>query len=164
MPKLSDVPPQQTAPSRSLSQRGAALFLTAVVSSLCGCGGAEYPLAPVSGVVTLDGEPLAGAAVVFQPKPTESVKKPAPGSVARTDDQGRYTLATVNDEPGAALGRHRVRIYSYSPESAPVSDVDTEDVQELVPERYNYRSELFFEVEPEGTDAADFSLTTDGSS
>lgn len=160
MPTHSNWQRVRQLPAPSGSRWKTAVACAALASQVCGCGGTDYPLAPVSGVVTLDGEPLAGAAVVFQPKPAEPVEKAAPGSVGRTDDQGRFALATVHEEPGAALGRHRVRIYSYSPESAPVSDVDTTKVVERVPDRYNYRSQLFFEVTAEGTAAADFELTT----
>jgi len=71
-----------------------------------------------------------------------------------------WSLTTVYDEPGASLGLHKVKIYSYSPESASASDVDTGPNQERVPERYNYRTQLTFEVPAAGTDQADFVLTT----
>ena len=143
--------------TRSLSTTGR---LVGLLSLLSGCGTAEYPLVPVSGIVTLDGEPLVGAAIVFQPKSTGNSGKVAPGSVGRSDSRGHYELSTVNDEPGASPGRHKVRIYSYSPESAPVSDTDSGENKERVPDRYNYRSQLFLEVPSTGTDSADFQLTT----
>ncbi|MGI9429965.1 MAG: hypothetical protein ACR2NM_14990 [Bythopirellula sp.] len=144
--------------TRSLSTAG---WLLALLSQLIGCGEVDYPLVPVSGAVTLDGEPLSGAAVVFQPTSTGSAGKTAPGSVGRTNGDGRYELSTVNDQPGASPGRHKIRIYSHSPESAPVSDTDSGENSERVPDRFNYRSQLFFEVPSTGTDAADFQLTTD---
>jgi hypothetical protein len=125
-----------------------------------GCDQPAYQLVPVSGSVTLDGVPLADGVVNFQPT-GQSGKKAAPGSVGRTDSAGKYQLTTVNDEPGASLGRHKVKIYSYSPESAPVGDSDTGPSQERVPERYNYRTQLTFEVPDGGTDQADFELTTE---
>ena len=136
-------------------------LLLAIHGQLTGCAPNAYPLAPVSGRVTLDGQPLAGAAVVFQPKFAGDSGEVAPGSVGRTNEIGRYALMTVNDEPGAAPGTHKVRIYSYSPESAPVGDTDAREGAERGPGRYNYRRTLVFEVPEEGTDAADFQLTTD---
>lgn len=138
-------------------------FLSALlaIGLLSGCGGAEYTLVSVSGIVTLDDKPLVGATVVFQPK-TGQAGKTAPGSVGKTDESGRYELTTVNGEPGAAPGMHKVRIYSYSPESAPANDWDTEPNQERVPMRYNYKSKLMFEVVDAGTEKADFQLTTEG--
>lgn len=136
------------------------VLLFCAPSCLFGCGASEYSLAPVSGTVTLDGEPLANATVVFQPKTGNATGKNAPGSVGLTSATGSYQLKTIDNEPGAAPGHHRVRIYSYSPESAPIDDRDTGENKERVPERYNYRSTLMYEVAAEGTDAADFQLTT----
>lgn len=59
--------------------------------------------APVRGAVTLDGEPLAGARVTFQP----ANGRP---SAAVTDDAGRYVLRYSREENGAVPGRHAVTI------------------------------------------------------
>ncbi len=75
-----------------------ALFLGAVA----GCGGG-LELAPASGKVTLDSRPLADAAVNFVPVDG------GPVASGVTDDQGRFSLATVN-RPGAVPGRHRVTV------------------------------------------------------
>ena len=140
------------------SARSSALIV-GLLSLLVGCGQPAYKLAPVSGTVTLDGEPLADGVVNFQPK-GQTGKAAAPGSVGRTDSAGNYQLTTIYDEPGASPGFHKVKIYSYSPESAAASDVDTGPNQERVPERYNYRTKLTCEVSAEGTDQAGFELTT----
>ncbi len=136
------------------------VFLLGLPLLPVGCSSnAGYELAPTSGTVTLDGEPLAGAVVNFQPM-TSGDKQLGPGSVGRADASGRFSLTTVDDDPGAWVGVHKVRIYSYSPESPVTSDVDTGPSQERVPERYNYRSKLTFEVPPAGTDQANFELQT----
>jgi len=132
---------------------------TSLLVLFSGCGEPPYQLAPVSGLVTLDGVPLADGVVNFQPQ-GQSGKTAAPGSVSRTDSEGKYQLMTVNDEPGASLGRHKVKIYSYSPESAPVGDNDAGPNQERVPDRYNYRTRLTYDVPDVGTDQADFELTS----
>ncbi len=53
--------------------------------------------------MTLDGQPVADAAVLFTP-----VAGGTPAS-ATTDAQGRFQLAT-NNQPGAVPGEHRVTI------------------------------------------------------
>ncbi len=118
-----------------------------------------YELAATSGTETLDGEPLAGAVVNFQPLTTGD-KVLGPGSVGRADASGRFSLTTVDDKPGAWVGVHKVRIYSYSPESPVESDVDAGPSQERVPDRYNYQSKLTFEVPAAGTSEANFELQT----
>ena len=126
---------------------------------LSGCNSKAYDLAPISGVVTLDGNPIAGTLVNFQPMAKDGTT-PGPGSTGRCDDSGRYVLSTIRDEPGAVTGQHRVRIYSYSPESPVSQDTDAGLPREQFPGRYNYGSELIFDVERGGTEAADFKLTT----
>lgn len=131
-----------------------------VLTLACGCAEQKnYSLAPVSGTVTFDGKPLAGGIVNFQP---QAAKSPivGPGSVGYCDEQGHYTLSTIRKEPGAVVGTHRVRIYSFSPETLPTSDVDEEPPVEKIPERYNYQTRLEFTVPAEGSQEADFDLTS----
>jgi len=76
----------------------ATLVLTA------GCGGGKQKLAKVSGVVTLDGKPLDGAMVTFQP--TDG-GRPATGV---TGADGHFTLTTYTSGDGAQLGDHKVLV------------------------------------------------------
>jgi hypothetical protein len=62
-------------------------------------------LAPVEGIVTLDGAPVSEAGLIFMP--TDSTLGP-PASGA-TDADGKFTLTTAN-QPGAVIGEHRVAI------------------------------------------------------
>ena len=76
---------------------------------LAGCGTSDRPsLAPASGIVKLDGVPVEGASVTFHP--TEGGR---PGSGV-TDAQGRYTITTFQDAPGAAVGDHNVTVMKIS--------------------------------------------------
>src|SRR5436309_1021087 len=78
---------------------------------LVGCSSEPYKVARVSGRVTLNGEPLANAAVVFQPVATGGDINPGPGSGGFTGSDGRYTLAlTGKKTKGAVVGKHKVRI------------------------------------------------------
>ena len=133
------------------------LFLTCL-ASVIGCHPPRYKLAPVSGTVTLAGEPLAGGVVSFQPIATAG-SDVGPGSTGRLDDEGRFVLLGPDGAHGAVVGEHWVRIYSHSPESPAVDDVDaSETTQERVPVHYNYRTTLRFHVPPSGTQSADFQL------
>jgi hypothetical protein len=58
-----------------------------------GCGGST--VAPVSGRVILDGKPLAGIHVSFQPTGGGKEQNPGGGSYAITDDSGGFTLRMV---------------------------------------------------------------------
>src|SRR5438552_15438329 len=74
-----------------------------------GCG-KRYQTVPVSGRVTLDGKPIAQAAVSFSPKGTEDGKS-LPGAVGGTDERGNYKLQTIDGKDaleGAIPGEHLV--------------------------------------------------------
>ena len=94
--------------SRSASERppqapriwGAATGLLAVL--IAGCGGG-LDLIPVSGTVTLDGQPVDGAAVVFVPVAG------GPAASGSTDAGGKFRLTTVN-QPGAVPGEYNVTV------------------------------------------------------
>lgn len=74
-----------------------------VLIALAGCGDGGPILVPTSGVVTLDGKPVAEAGVIFTPA------EGGPSASAGTDDAGRFELHTVN-RPGAVLGKHHVTV------------------------------------------------------
>lgn len=76
-------------------------------AALVGCTGGDadrVAVYPVSGVVTMDGDPVAGATVTFSPKAGQ------PTAVGRTDAQGKYQLTTYESGDGAAPGEYAVLI------------------------------------------------------
>jgi hypothetical protein len=129
---------------------GMAMFLA------LGCASEKY--APVSGKVTLNGQPLANAVVSFQPIAPEGKLDAGPGSTGKTNDKGEYTLQSMKGINGAMVGQHRVNI---STQSATEGDLDgrgRQRVAELIPDRYNRMTQLTFDVRPGGTKEADFAL------
>ena len=71
--------------------------------SLLGCG-SRGDLAAVGGKVTLDGQPLASAFVVFSPTTHGTT------SYGRTDSAGNYEMMFTDSEKGAWIGENLVRI------------------------------------------------------
>ena len=65
-----------------------------------GCDSSDLELVPVSGLVTLDGKAVAGAAIVFTP---QKGGRPAWGT---TDEQGEFHLTTLEENDGAIVGTH----------------------------------------------------------
>lgn len=131
------------------------LLVGLVACAAAGCGS---NVAPVAGKVTLDGAPLVGAVVVFQPD-TEAVH-PGPGSSGLTDDQGRYSLQLMNGSgTGAIIGKHKVTITAYEgDDTVPSSGSNAVFRKPLLPPEYNANSTLTFEVLPGGTDQANFEI------
>jgi hypothetical protein len=137
----------------------AAAFLVTVL----GCGGRQY--APVSGRVTLNGQPLANATVSFQPIAPEGSNEAGMGSAGITNENGEYTLKLPSGNDGARVAQHRVMISLLA-----VKDRDPEDdsrpvrggppMMEKLPPRYNAESKLTFEVPSGGSQAANFELTS----
>jgi hypothetical protein len=137
---------------------GAAILVGLLtLASVAGCGGSNLTVAPVSGTVTLNGQPLPNAFIMFEP--IESGGTNTPTSNGRTDDKGHYVLSIpVTNDKGAVLGKHTVRILAAKIDKAPDDD-SISKVEEPVPAKYNAKSELTFEVKAGGSDKADFALT-----
>ena len=116
---------------------------------LAGCG-SEGDLAKVKGKVTLNGEPLEGAIVQFQP--TAEDGSPSAG---KTDAKGRYELMYTFNTPGAMPGEHIVSIRT----AAAYYEEEGNDVEPLdpIPAKYNTRTELRRTVEP-GRNTFNFEL------
>lgn len=86
---------------------------------ISGCTGKDYSLAPVSGTVTYEGEPVDKLRVSFSPMPVGDNLAVGPYSKGKTDSSGKFTLVTRYDEPGAVAGKHQLAFeYSDISESA----------------------------------------------
>jgi hypothetical protein len=85
------------------------LSLLVLLLLVAGCIKSGPEVAPVSGRVTVDGQPMENVDVVFQPENSGSP------SYGRTDKDGHYTLGYNRNVQGALVGSHNVGI-SISPE------------------------------------------------
>ena len=82
------------------------VLLGVTILSLAGCG--DSSIAPVSGKVTVAGEPVEGIRLVFSPKLIDDEKNPGPWSSGLTNSAGEYTLETRYKNSGAVVGKHTV--------------------------------------------------------
>jgi len=92
------------------------LFLVLFAGICLGCGKApSFQVAPVSGRITLDGEPLEGGTVTFVPDKRR--KTSGPIGVGQIQPDGTYQIVT---DPGglalrgAVVGFHKIRVV-YAP-------------------------------------------------
>jgi hypothetical protein len=81
-------------------------LLIALASVTAGCFGpptVTYTMIPVEGTVTLEGEPLANADVMFD-------SPDGPRGFGTTDDSGRFTVITRQYGAGLPAGTYRVLV------------------------------------------------------
>jgi hypothetical protein len=121
------------------------------LAMFAGCGSSGPNLATVSGRVTLDGDPVSSAMVMFQPDASGSP------SYGATDQDGRYELGYKRGQQGAMIGRHTVRIEAEKVIAGPNGEPMKRP--KPVPSRYSTTSELKREVKP-GQNVINFELTT----
>ena len=141
---------------------------------IAGCGDGGPKLAKVTGVVTFDGKPFANAYVSFQPIASGDNINPGPGSVGRTDEQGKFRLFTDRLGEGAVVGTHRVRITIVpghgtrveesnalgTPDDAPGAGAKGSTMElDPIPLEWNEKSNVQFEVKA-GTNEANFHIET----
>jgi hypothetical protein len=106
-------------------------------------------LAPVKGVVTMDGKPMSLATVRFEPEFGRA-------SLGHTNDNGQYELRYTRDDMGALVGHHTVRILSATEVSLPNGQFVIRP--QIVPPRFNIQSELQREVIAGQTNEFNFDL------
>ena len=141
--------------SHNLARRMAAIPVVAAWSLIvigvislpgCGAGGNGPQFGKVTGVVTLDGNPLPEAQVEFLPQLGRS-------STAETGKDGSYRLQYTADRDGAVVGSHTVKIHT-------AVDGRVGGPKELLPARYHSETELKAEVKS-GNNTLNFDLKSE---
>lgn len=124
---------------------------------LFGCGESAVP---VSGKVSLDKKPLAGATVTFTPVASQG-QKAGNSSMGVTNAQGEYSLTFVSGgTKGAVVGKHKVSISAIDGELEDPAGAAPKPRVDRVPPEYNINSGLTFEVPAGGTTSANFDIDT----
>jgi hypothetical protein len=123
---------------KSVNHLALLIVSAALVMTCAGCGPGGAELGSVTGRVTLDGQPVAGASIEFQPESGSP-------SIAITDDDGNYEMLYTRDRKGARIGTHEVTISGGKNIS--------------VPKKYARKSDLVVEVKS-GSNVHNFELTS----
>lgn len=124
-----------------------ALACCAALLVSTGCGGAPQldGLENYSGVITLDGEPLAGASITLVP----TTVGPR-GAGAMSDDKGKFVFQTLQAGDGVAPGEYKVTVTKSHWE-----DAYTEEEQQLLNESGGKSHKDLFGNRPEPTAVSD---------
>ncbi len=130
-----------------ISNRSAVCFLWLIPLLGCGSGAA----AGVSGKVTLDGSPLDDATITFVP-----VSGGQRQAAWATVKDGQYTIA-AKDGLGTGQFHVEIRALRVTAEKTTQNDPTLIPAKEIVPSKYNSKSELIVEIKP-GKNTADFDL------
>ncbi len=130
-------------------------ILVLAISGVCGCGGGSS-FAPVEGIVTLDGNPVADASVVLGP-----MRATDPGPfTGSTDAQGKYSLGTADDPGGgAAPGEYFVNITTVKPIPGADESTPPPTQKEIIPMAYRDGSQRIV-IPAGGTSAANFDISS----
>lgn len=139
-------------------------LITALTLALLGCGGSSGPTTvPVAGTITLNGEPLAGAEIVFVTEDFSSFGKTGPdGSYALVQGavpgENQVSISKwegegleLNPDEGHDEGQIEDEMLAMEGDASPVSTR-----RQLVPEDFR---KLTYSVPEGGSETADFRLT-----
>ena len=97
-------------------------FCLLAVALCSGCGpGAD--LAPVTGVVRIDGQPYPDGKVIFNPVADPESIVAGRSAVGRLDAEGRFELGTYRPADGALIGEHTVTLFRAADDSATRPDL-----------------------------------------
>jgi len=129
--------------------------LIGILAIAIGCSGQPKNVAKkVAGTVTLGGQPLAGAKVIFAP--TEGKV-----SIGETDAAGKYNLiwSSARGRPiqGAVIGEHTVTISTFQM-GDPNAKTPRPDTPEKVPYKYRTEAGQLKATVKAGANTIDFSL------
>ncbi len=124
-----------------------ALACCAALLVSTGCGGAPQldGLENYSGVITLDGEPLAGASITLVP----TTVGPR-GAGATSDDKGKFVFQTLQAGDGVAPGEYRVKVTKTH-----IEDAYTEEEEKIFAEAGGKSHDDVFPGRPEPTAVSD---------
>ena len=144
--------------------------LLLIAPLLSGCGDGRPKLVQASGQVLLNGQPLAGALVSFQPVEVnaEAFERP---SWTTTDAQGRFTPMTYAAGDGIPVGKYKVAVQKREPVGELPADFNWETADDAsvkfqwtTPRKYSSPDTSGLEVEVTGSGMQPdvLNLTADG--
>jgi hypothetical protein len=145
-----------------MERRGRFLFGATLLFAL-GCGGSdgEEGLAPVTGQITYDGQPVPAGEIHFYPVDGQR------SSSGTIEADGKYALTSYQPGDGALIGKHKV-VIDAKEAGAPLPDPDTlvagspppKPPQRILPAQYYDQATTPLEADVKDEDnVIDFAIT-----
>ena len=91
---------------------GLLLLYSALLFQVAGCGDGRGVRIPVSGKVTIDGNPVAFGSVTFMPVTGVKPRRPGGGSI---ESDGTFQISSFTPKDGLYEGEYRVMILAIEP-------------------------------------------------
>lgn len=138
------------------------LAVAVLAAALVGCGPGHPPTYSVTGIVTLNGDPVEGARVYFAP--TDPKGKTASGD---TDAQGKFSLRSYGANDGAQAGSYKVFVTkAESVEGKQIADAEPDSVEVTtinhIPVKYNTAATTDITADVTSSGLADFKVEMTG--
>lgn len=141
--------------------------LSLTIGLLSGCGDGRPSLVPVSGKVTINGAPVEGALIGFEPDGIDGYSRP---SAATTDSSGNFVVGTYDKADGMPAGKYKVTVVKKEVMGKLPENINSEDMaanvqplryQWTVPRKYSTSADsgLTVEVTSAGMTPAEIALT-----
>lgn len=118
-----------------------------MVITAIGCGGGsgfKANIAPVTGTVTVDGEPAEGLLVMFEPLGNNAASDKntdvGKASTGVTDASGKFELSYADGGKGAVVGKHLVKVMTMMGEGGGADPDAVPASKYKIPARYNTES------------------------
>jgi hypothetical protein len=112
-----------------------ALSVSVLLGAAVGCNQSKYDVTPVSGIVKVANQPLAGAKVLFAPVAKEGSAEGGKPAFGRTESDGSFHLSTYQDGDGAIVGEHWVTIFVPAQALTAGTDAETKYKRRAIPQK-----------------------------
>ncbi|QDT99077.1 hypothetical protein [Gimesia aquarii] len=132
------------------------LILVCLIGAIVGCGGSSDGPAkfPVSGKVTLDGEPLAEGDIIF--RDVEGSAASAAGKI----EEGEYSLRSTAGKKAVVITATK-EIPGKTVVGGAPDDVPTPAIEQYLPAQYNTKTTLDANVSDSGSNEFSFELKSE---
>lgn len=124
------------------------LLVTLSLYGLCGCSSEEsFEVAPVSGLVTIAGQPVSHGTIQFAPIAASTDNKPGKTGTGEIQPDGTFTISTFEEGDGAVIGKVKITAGPSDPAQPWKHTLQTPVEFEVSPSG----NQLILDIQPDGT-------------